>query len=315
VSAGALPAGLSLSGSGLITGTPTTAGQSSFAVQVKDGAGGSAAKALAIDVATPALSITTSTLPDAIAGAAYSQTLVASGGTGLYTWSVTAGAFPAGLSLSSAGDISGTPSSPGQGAVTVQVKDSANATATKALSINVAPAALAITTASLPDGTVGSAYSQSLSASGGTGVYQWSVSSGVPPAGLALSPGGVVTGTPTTPGLGSFTVQVKDSANATVTKALSINVAAAALTITTASLPGGTVGTAYSQSLAASGGAGGYQWSVSSGVLPAGLSLSATGAFAGTPTTSGPGNFTVQVKDSTNATATKALSINVPAPV
>src|SRR5262249_61111424 len=81
----------------------------------------------------------------------------------------------------------------------------------------------------------------------------------------------------------------------TATKAFDLAIAAPTLSITTASLPGGTVGTAYSQTLAASGGAGGNQWSVSAGSLPAGCSLSAAGVIAGTPTTAGTSRFTVQV--------------------
>src|SRR5207253_6026193 len=101
----------------------------------------------------------------------------------------------------------------------------------------------------------------------------------------------------------------KDSSNATATKALSITIAAPPLTVTTASLPSGTVGAAYSQTVAASGGTGGYTWSTTTGSLSAGLSLAADGAISGTPTAAGTANFTVQVKDSSNMTATKAVSI------
>jgi len=89
---------------------------------------------------------------------------------------------------------------------------------------------LAVSTTALSDGTVGSAYSQSLSASGGTGPYTWTVSAGALPAGLNLSTAGVISGPPTTAGSSSFTVTVTDAAApaATATKALSIKIAAAA---------------------------------------------------------------------------------------
>ncbi len=83
--------------------------------------------------------------------------------------------------------------------------------------------------------------------------------------------------------------------------------AAPALKVTSAALPNGTVGTAYSQTLSASGGSGTYSWSVTNGSLPAGLSLSTGGAITGTPTAAGPANFTVQVKDGSQNTATKDL--------
>ncbi len=220
--------------------------------------------------------------------------------------------MPAGLSLAG-GTIGGTPTAPGTASFTVQVTDSANTTATQPLSIAVAPAPLSVSTTSLPGGTVGTSYSQGLSASGGTGSYTWSVSSGSLPAGLSLA-GGTIGGTPTASGTASFTVQVTDSANTTATQPLSIAVAPAALSVSTTSLAGGTVGTPYSQGLSASGGTGSYTWSISSGSLPAGLSL-AGGTIGGTPTAPGTASFTVQVTDSANTTATQPLSIAVaPAP-
>ena len=92
--------------------------------------------------------------------------------------------------------------------------------------------------------------------------------------------------------------------------------AAAPLSVTTASLPNGTVGTAYSATLAASGGTAPYTWTLATGSLPVGLTLSSSGAITGTPTASGTSNFTVQATDSANpaATASKGLSINVTSP-
>ncbi len=311
VTVGALPAGLTLSPAGDITGTPTTAGTANFTAQVKDSSGATATKQLSIAIAPASLTVTTASLPGGTIGTAYQQTLAASGGSGGNTWSVTVGALPAGLTLSPAGDITGTPTTAGTATFTAQVKDSSGTTATKPLSIAIAPASLTVTTASLPGGTIGTAYQQTLAASGGSGGNTWSVTVGALPAGLTLSPAGDITGTPTTAGTGTFTAQVKDSSGTTATKPLSIPIAPASLTVTTASLPGGTIGTAYQQTLAASGGSGGNIWSVTSGALPAGLTLSPTGDITGTPTTAGTGSFTAQVKDSSGTTATKPLSIAI----
>ncbi len=311
VTSGSLPAGLSLSAGGTIAGTPSAAGTANFTVQVKDSSQTTANKPLSITVSAPPLTITTGSLPSGMVGTAYSQTLAATGGTGGYAWSVASGSLPAGLSLSATGAISGTPTSAGSSTFTIQVKDSSNTTATQPLTITIAPAALTITTTSLPNGTVGTAYSQTLAASGGTGGYAWSVTSGSLPAGLSLSAGGTIAGTPSAAGPANFTIQVKDSSNTTATQPLTITIAPARLTITTTSLAGGTVGTTYSQTLAATGGTGGYAWSVASGSLPAGLSLSAGGTIAGTPSAAGPANFTIQVKDSSNATATQSLTITI----
>ena len=312
--AGSLPAGLTLSPAGAITGTPTTTGTASFTVQVKDSAGTTATQALTIVVAPPSLNVSTSSLPGAVVGTAYSQTLAATGGTGGYTWSTTAGSLPAGLTLSPAGAITGTPTTTGTASFTVQVKDSSGTTATQALTIAVAPPSLNISTTSLPGAVVGTAYSQTLAATGGTGGNTWSTTAGSLPAGLTLSPAGAITGTPTTTGTASFTVQVKDSSGATATQALTIAVAPPQLTVTTNSLPGGVVGTAYNQTLAASGGTGGNTWSTTSGSLPAGLTLSSAGAISGTPTATGTSTFTVQVKDSAGTTATQQLTIAIAAP-
>src|SRR5439155_15908379 len=125
--------------------------------------------------------------PGGTVGTAYSQTVASSGGTAPLTWSVSAGALPAGLSLNTGtGAITGTPSAAGSPSFTIQVVDNVGATATKALSITVA-ATLSITTTSLPGGTVGIAYSQTVGSSGGTAPLTWSVPSGSLPAGLSLN--------------------------------------------------------------------------------------------------------------------------------
>ena len=323
VSSGSLPPGLTLnSSSGVISGNPTTGAGSpfSFTVTVKDSAGStSAAQPLSIAVIVGP-SITTTTLPSGEVGVAYNQTLAVSGGKAPYTWSVASGSLPPGLSLSSGGAISGTPTtatgSPFSFSVTV--KDSTGSTSpAQPLSIAII-AGVTITTSSLPNGTVGVAYSQALAASGGTAPYSnWTVSSGSLPAGLSLnSSTGSISGTPTTAGSPSFSVTVKDSVgNTSPAKALSITIVAP-LTITTASLPGGTVGVPYSQTLAASGGAPPYSnWTVTSGSLPPGLTLTAaTGVISGKPTTAtgSPFTFSLTVSDSAKSTSPpKSLSLAV----
>ena len=174
----------------------------------------------------------------------------------------------------------------------------------------VAVAPTITTTSPLPTGTVGTAYSQTFAATGGTTPRTWSVSAGTLPAGLSLSSAGVLSGTPTTAATYSFTVQVTGGGTATKVFSVTINPAAVALSITTASpLPAGTVGTAYSQTFAATGGTTPRTWSVSAGTLPAGLSLSSAGVLSGTPTTAAAYSFTVQVTG--GGTATKAFSVTI----
>jgi hypothetical protein len=173
---------------------------------------------------------------------------------------------------------------------------------------------VSITTSSLPAAKIGAAYSQSLAATGGTAPYSWSLSSGTLPAGLSLSSAGVISGTPTTQGTSSFTVRAVDTSNPaqSATKALTLTVLNP-VKITTGALPGATSGVAYSATLAAKGGTPPYTWSVTSGALPPGLSLSGSGVISGKPTTKGTFSFTVKVTDTSNPvqTAKKALSLVV----
>ena len=267
--------------------------------------------------APPTPTITTTTLPDATTAQAYSQTLAASGGTPPYgPWATVSGSLPPGVTLdSSTGALSGTPTIPGAYAFTVQVTDSAAQTDTQALTLDVRDPLL-ITTAGLPGGTAGQAYSQTVAASGGKTPYAWSLAVGTLPPGLSLSSAtGAITGTPTTAGTYAFTVRADDSGTPvrSDTQGLSIVIAAAStLSITTTSLPDGAVGVAYTANLVATGGVVPRTWSLASGSFPPGVSLvAATGALTGTPTKQGRYTFTVRVTDANGAQATRALSIRI----
>ena len=354
--------------------------------------------------------ITTGSLPSGTNGAAYSQALAAAGGATPYTWSLDLGNLPSGLSLSTGGVISGTPTAYGTSDFTVRVTDSwapANSD-TQALSIVVDPLAVNITTVNLPNGQVGvhvqpgrerdgrrsavhmvagrrqpavRPVSQSFDRRdkrhadrgragelhsprvrfpiagadcrrpaalhqrrGGprhhdgqparrAGRRLLQPDSALPPAAWRLTPGPLpaaacLRACRSVPRRASsaafrrllraanFTVHVADSQGTpdTDNQALSIVVAPADLVITTATLPGGTVGTAYSQTLTVTGGVTPYTWSVISGALPGGLTLgSSTGTISGTPTTVQTAEFTVRVTDSqgTPDTDDQALSIVV----
>ncbi len=318
VASGTLPAGLTLASWGQISGTPTAAANSTVTFKVADSNGLSQTAAFSIDIAASTaapLAVTSSSLPAGTTGQSYSATLSASGGTAPYSWQLASGSLPAGLTLSAAGQISGTPTASGSSSFAVAVSDSAGQKQSANLSITVGMG-ITITNTSLPGGTVGQSYSASLQAFGGTSPYTWSVASGTLPAGLTLASWGQISGTPTAAATSTVTFKVADTSGLSQTATLSINVGASTATplaISTNSLSGGQQGSAYSASLAASGGTTPYTWSISAGTLPAGLTLSSGGQISGTPSASGTSSFTVQVLDANNAQATQALSLAVQA--
>ena len=306
--AGSPPAGVSVSSNGTLTGIPTAAGSSSFTVQVTDSLGHQASAQLSITVA-PAPSITTSALPGGTVGAAYSQSLAATGGTPPYTWSLLNASLPGGLTLSAAGSITGTASAAGMFTFTIRVTDSAAVSATKLLSITVTAGFSITTAAALPNGSLNASYSQTLAAAGGTPPYTWALTAGALPAALTLSTAGTITGAPTATGTFQFTATVTDSASGKASQQFTL-IVAGGLAITTTTLPGGKVGTSYSQTLTATGGTPPYTFATSAGSLPPGITL--TGAvLSGMPTKTGSYTFTIQVTDSVSATATEQLTIAI----
>ena len=316
-SGSSLPAGLTLSAAGVISGSTAVAGSTTFNVTVTDAASpahtATAALTLVIASSSTLTITTTSPLTPGTVGVAYSATLQATGGTTPYAWSATS--LPGGLSLSSGGVLSGTPTATGTTVINVTVTDAASSahTATAALTIVIGTTALRVTTASpLPAGTIGTAYTAlQLTASGGTPPLTWTAS-GLPP-GFTLSAAGVLTGIPTAAGTTSFSVTVTDSTSATATATLSLTVNALPLSITTTSpINAGGVGIPYSKTFTATGGVSPYTWTASS--LPAGLTMSATGVLSGTPTVATTNTFFVTVTDSasTSVNGTFTLVISTP---
>ncbi|HTV50533.1 MAG TPA: putative Ig domain-containing protein, partial [Steroidobacteraceae bacterium] len=233
--------------------------------------------------------MSTSALPGGVVGQAYSTTLSATGGKTPYTWTVTSGTLPNGLTLgSTTGTISGTPTATASAPVTFKVQDSSSPQQSTTVTLTLAVVSpVGITTSSLPSALVGQAYSVTLAASGGTTPYSWSLSSGTLPSGLSLNGAtGAISGTPTATASTALTFKVQDSSSPQQSATLTLTLAVVSVVgITTGSLPGGVVGQAYSATLAANGGTTPYTWSVASGTLPAGLSLNgSTGVISGTPT-------------------------------
>jgi len=305
-----LPAGLTCSAAGVISGTPTADGDFTVTVTVTDSdtPPSSDSKGLALKV-YPALEVTTTSLPEAKVGDAYSATLEATGGKTPHSWGATG--LPAGLTCSTAGVISGTPTESGDFSVTVTVTDSFSTpnTDSEILALKVY-AALEITTTSLAEAKVGDVYSVTLMATGGKTPLTWNAT-GLP-AGLTCSAAGVISGTPTESGDFTVGVGVADSFDPINTDSTSLALKVyPALEITTTSLPEAKVGDVYSATVTATGGKPPVTWGTTG--LPAGLTCSTDGVISGTPTASGDFTVTVTVTDSfsTPNTDSEILALKV----
>ena len=245
LSIGSLPTGITLNSStGVLSGTPTTAGNTNVTFKVTDANNSFGLKKSTFTVVNGPSLTYTSPLTDGEVGVSYTKQLTKTGGTAPDTWSVSTGALPAGLTLgSSTGLLFGTPTESASATFTVSVTDRWNQTASKSTSLTVI-AAPSMTFAAPSSGVVGTAYSTTFTSTGGSGSNVWSVSTGSPPAGLTLnSSTGVLSGTPTTAGTTNFTVKVTDVNGGFATGAVSLvtkQTASVSLSSSAASMTFGT---------------------------------------------------------------------------
>jgi hypothetical protein len=257
-------------------------------------------------------------------GKTYSVQILGRGGCDTYVWSNPGGNLPPGLSLGSAGLISGTPTSAGKWVFWLQIQDTFgtpswctdNKASQRQFEIDINSGLLiAQRQSNLTPGQLNTAYSLQLSATGaGSAPLTWSVvpNSGSLPAGITLnSSTGLLSGTPTTKGDYRFQIKVSDGTRSDVqTYSLSV---VDPLKITSPAAAAGELGRAFHTTLTASGGKQPYTWALASGAtLPAGLTLDAkTGAITGTPTGAGVSPVKVTVTDSAGLTQTVDLHIVV----
>lgn len=297
--AGALPPGVVLSTAGALTGTPTTAGTSTFTVTVTDASKPVNTASATLSITITPMVVKTTAFTDPVQKA-FAGKLLTSGGKATFVWSLVSGTLPPGIKLASTGAFSGTPTTPGNSTIVVSVHDAAKPVNTASASVTIVITPLTITTTAFSD-PVDKAFAGKLVASGGKPTLVWSFVSGALPAGIKLASTGAFSGTPTTPGTSTFTVKVTDTAKpANVATAL-VTIVVTPITITTTSLPNGTLKKAYSAALKETGGKSPFVYSVI-GSLPPGLKMSTAGAFSGTPTVAGQFTFTVKLTDSTQPT-------------
>jgi hypothetical protein len=247
VTSGTLPSGLTLTPSGVLAGTPTTAGTSTVTIRGTDANGCFATVVYTIVVAAelpppancPAITLSPSTTPNGTIGVAYSQTFTAAGGTSPYRFGVTAGALPTGLTLSPTGLLSGTPTTAGTSSFTMRATDANGCFVSLSFTVVIAaalppPAACPVITllpASPANPTVGVAYNQQFTGSGGSGPYVFGITAGTLPAGLTFTPAGLMSGTPTTTGSSTFTLRVTDASGCFAERAFTVTLTTAVPTL------------------------------------------------------------------------------------
>ncbi len=314
VTVGTPPPGLTLSSAGLFSGTPTTVGAYSFTITATDAHGCTGSKVCPITIDCPIITVSPGTLPNGTVGSSYNQTISAGGGTPAYSFTVTAGTLPAGLTLTSGGSLSGTPTNSGSFTFTITATDAQSCLGDQGYTLTIDCPTITVSPASLPSGTVGASYNQTITASGGTTPYTFAVTSGTLPNGLSLSAAGVLSGTPTTIGTSNFTVTGTDAQGCTGSKSYSITINCPTITVNLSTLPNGSVGSSYSQTLTGSGGTSPYSFAVTAGSLPAGLVLSSSGVLSGTPTTVGSSNFTITATDDQGCTGTRSYTLSIDCP-
>ena len=335
---GAMPAGLSMSSSGLITGTPTQAGGARFWVKVHDigpAEGGpewctfpkDAEREFKIDV-NPRVIVRTQSAAAGTIGAAYSLPLDAQMMSGPdqfaqpsspLTWTLSEGQLPPGLALgANDGVISGIPTTEGSYHFSVRAALADGRSDTKGLEIIVRQplsiAAAGPLTSAVGAPTpweVGVPFSARLSASGGSGIYTWSVAVGALPSGFAIAADGALTGRTQTAGTYRATLRLTDTEGRTADYAAAFNVASR-LTVSTLKLRTGKVGKLYRAKVATSGGVAPRKWRIKRGPLPRGIRFDRTlGLLSGTPTRPGRYRVAFEATDALEVKASKTLVIEI----
>jgi Tol biopolymer transport system component len=338
--AGALPPGITFLPGGSpsnplatdVFGTPTAPGTFNVTVRVTDSEGFTAIRAYSMFVnpklqfSSPPPSASRLALPGADVGVPYSCTISALGGTDTgYQWDLSAGALPVGMTFTTVSTpsttITGTPTSTATVNFTLRVTDSNGQQATQQFSLKVSnPVSVTTASGNLAGATVGTAYGAAIRTLDGSPPFVWTVDSGQLPPGLALGTDGVptteISGVPTAQGSYTFAVRVTDVAGATQVVPYAIDVAPATLAIETRALAFATQNEPYGKAITARGSAGPLTWTVTSGALPPGMTLTSGAALAtldGAPTQTGVYFFTVQADDGVS-TASWPFRLEVKAP-
>jgi VCBS repeat-containing protein len=309
LASGTIPSGLTLSAAGVLSGTPTVTGTFPITVRVTDGNGCTGVGATYnLVISCQTITVTAPATSSATVGVAFSQTFTQSGSNGTPVFSVNSGTLPTGITLATNGTLSGTPTQSGSFPITVKVTDANGCTGiSSTYTLVVACPVITVTNPATTTGTAGTPFSQQFTQSGGIGTVTFTLNSGSLPTGLTLATDGTLSGTPTATGSFPITVKATDSNGCTGTgSTYTLVISCPTITVTAPATTTGTVGTAFSQTFTQTGAIGTATFTLNTGTLPTGITLSAAGVLSGTPTQSGSFPITVKVTDSNGCTGTSA---------
>lgn len=291
---GVLPTGMTLSASGVISGTPLNTGSFTIPVTVTDSVFDTHVQNVSINIGS-GTAVTLgiglgSNLGTAQLGASQTHNVNPSGGTPGYTLAIIAGALPPGYAINGT-QIVGHATTPGSYSFTVRVTDSVGNLAARTYTLTIAPFAIAPGYNTLPDASTGEAYAHALAIIGGTGPTTYALAPGSSlPAGLSLSAAGVLSGTSSTPGQQSFTVNITNN-GFTLSQLVTLRTSSIVLTDPT-TLPPALYGQPYSYTFTATGGGTGK---VFSSTLSGSLSVSSSGVLSGVSNALNAALFTFSV--------------------